>query len=71
MANTGPEVPAAAIDRLFQPFQRLGADRTSHREGQGLGLSIVRAIADTHGASITDRPRPDGGLLIEVAFPQA
>ena len=67
--NTGPAVPAAALDRLFQPFQRLAADRTSRGEGHGLGLSIVQAIADAHNASITARPQPAGGLLVEVTFP--
>ena len=71
MANTGPAVPAAAVDRLFQPFQRLAAERTSRGEGLGLGLSIVQAIADAHGASITARPQPGGGLLVEVTFPEA
>ena len=33
----GPIVPEAAVDRLLQPFQRLGPDRTSHDEGLGLG----------------------------------
>jgi signal transduction histidine kinase len=71
--NTGPAVPAAALDRLFQPFQRLAADRTSRGEGLGLGLglSIVQAIADAHSASITARPQPAGGLLVEVTFPMA
>ena len=69
VANTGPAVPAAAINRLFQPFQRLAADRTSHRDGLGLGLSIVQAIADAHHATITARPQPEGGLFIEVSFP--
>ena len=69
VANTGPVVPAAAIDRLFQPFQRLAADRTSRGDGYGLGLSIVQAIADAHHATITARPRPEGGLCIEVSFP--
>jgi signal transduction histidine kinase len=69
VANTGPAVPAAAINKLFQPFQRLAADRTSHRDGLGLGLSIVQAIADAHHATITARPRPEGGLFIEVSFP--
>jgi signal transduction histidine kinase len=68
VANTGPEVPAAAVDRLFQPFQRLTANRIS-REGAGLGLSIVEAIAGAHQASITARTQPGGGLIIEVAFP--
>jgi signal transduction histidine kinase len=69
VANTGPAIPAAAVDRLFQPFQRLGTERTSGGEGLGLGLSIVRAIANAHSASVTARPRPGGGLLVEVTFP--
>jgi signal transduction histidine kinase len=69
VANTGPAVPAAALDRLFQPFQRLSADRTGRRDGFGLGLSIVQAIASAHHASIAARPQPGGGLVIEVTFP--
>jgi signal transduction histidine kinase len=64
-------VPAAVVERLFEPFQRLGPDRTGNREGVGLGLSIVRAIADAHDAAVEIRPRPEGGLDIEVAFPAA
>jgi signal transduction histidine kinase len=71
VANTGPAIPTTAINRLFQPFQRLAADRTSHPDGLGLGLSIVRAIADAHHASITAHPRPEGGLFIEVSFPSS
>jgi len=69
VANTGPVVPPTAVERLFQPFQRLGADRTSRGDGIGLGLSIVQAIADAHGATVTARPQPEGGLDIEVSFP--
>jgi signal transduction histidine kinase len=68
VASTGIRIPAEAADRLFQPFQRLGPDRTNRGEGTGLGLSIVRAIADAHGASITARPQPAGGMLVEVTF---
>jgi signal transduction histidine kinase len=67
--NTGPVVPAAAVGRLLQPFQRLGTERTSHSEGLGLGLSIVQAIAQAHGAALTIRPQPGGGLHAEVSFP--
>ena len=69
VANTGPTIPAAVVDRLFQPFQRLAADRTSRGDGLGLGLSIVQAIADAHNATVTARPQPAGGLIIEVTFP--
>jgi hypothetical protein len=69
VSNTGPFVPAAEVARLFQPFQRLGADRVGR--GAGLGLSIVQAISDAHGAALRTRPRPTGGLYIEVAFARA
>jgi signal transduction histidine kinase len=71
VANTGPAIPASAINRLFQPFQRLAAGRTSRGDGLGLGLSIVQAIASAHHAIITACPRPEGGLLVEVSFPGA
>ena len=69
VANSGPVIPAAAVGRLLQPFQRLGprpARRDGH--GHGLGLSIVRAIATAHGASVEARDRPEGGLVVDVAF---
>jgi signal transduction histidine kinase len=69
IANTGPTVPPEQIQRLFQPFERLAAARTQHNSGHGLGLSIVQAIANAHGAKLDARARPDGGLTIEVSFP--
>jgi len=69
--NSGPPVPASQIERLLQPFQRMGPQRTGARDGVGLGLSIVKAIADAHAASVHARPGPDGGLDIEVIFPPA
>jgi signal transduction histidine kinase len=69
IANTGPTVPPDEIPRLLEPFQRLGDARTRHNSGQGLGLSIVQAIARAHGAELSAHPRPDGGLAIEVSFP--
>jgi signal transduction histidine kinase len=69
VTNTGPVLPPGEVERLFQPFQRLDPHRIQHKEGHGLGLSIVRAIAAAHGATITARARSEGGLRIEVAFP--
>jgi signal transduction histidine kinase len=69
VANTGAVVPAAAVDQLFQPFQRLAANRAgSHDEGIGLGLSIVWAIAQAYGSILTVHPRDEGGLHIESSF---
>jgi signal transduction histidine kinase len=69
--NSGPVVPPAELERLFQPFQRMAPDRTGHGYGVGLGLSIVQAIATAHGAEVTAVSRPEGGLRVEVDFPPA
>jgi signal transduction histidine kinase len=71
VSNTGPPVPADQLDRLFQPFQRLGAERTRHDGGLGLGLSIVQAIATAHAATVRARSRAGGGLEVRVTFPRA
>jgi signal transduction histidine kinase len=69
VANSGPVIAPQDADRLVLPFQRHTLERTRHTEGHGLGLSIVRAIADAHGATLTILPRAAGGLDIEVVFP--
>jgi signal transduction histidine kinase len=70
VSNTGPLVPESAVPRLFQPFQATVAARTRQRaDGHGLGLAIVRAAADAHGAAIAATPRPDGGLEVTITFP--
>jgi signal transduction histidine kinase len=63
VGNTGRPVPIADVRRLFQPFQRLASD------GFGLGLAIVQAVADAHGAIVCARARSGGGLRIDVGFP--
>ncbi|MEU6552496.1 HAMP domain-containing sensor histidine kinase [Streptomyces sp. NPDC046915] len=68
VGNTGAPIPATEIDRLFQPFQRLGTERTDPTDGHGLGLAIVAAIAQAHRAALTARPRPGGGLRVTVGF---
>jgi signal transduction histidine kinase len=68
VANTGLFVPAAELQRLFQPFQRLSHSRSSS-DGVGLGLAIVQAIADAHHATVTAQARTVGGLEIDVVFP--
>ncbi len=68
VANTGPVIPPEKVDLLFQPFGRL-EDRVN-RDGLGLGLSIVTAIAAAHDADLRARPLPGGGLEVEVHFPR-
>jgi signal transduction histidine kinase len=68
LANSGLAVPAEEVPRLLQPFQHLHGTRTNHAGGNGLGLAIVDAIAAAHRAMLSVQPRPDGGLVVEVAF---
>ncbi|MFC7304344.1 sensor histidine kinase [Streptomyces monticola] len=67
VTNSGPDIPDERVGTLFQPFQRFEA-RTGTPEGHGLGLSIVAAVAEAHGAPVTARPGPEGGLDITVTF---
>ena len=67
--NTGPRVPADLVPSLFEPFRRLGTDRVRGRGGVGLGLAIVRSIVTAHDATIGARPRPEGGLDLEISLP--
>jgi signal transduction histidine kinase len=68
IANTGPEVAQESIPALFEPFGRAEL-RLNPTEGVGLGLSIARAIAQAHGATVTATSRPGGGLQLWVVFP--
>ncbi|MFF0445132.1 ATP-binding protein [Streptomyces sp. NPDC004609] len=67
VANTGPRIPPERVSRLLEPFQRLG--RTAGDGHHGLGLSIVRSIAAAHDAALSAYARPEGGFVVEVAFP--
>jgi signal transduction histidine kinase len=70
VSNTGPVVSPSEIERLFEPFQRLDPARTGAYDGHhGLGLSIVRAIAEAHEGHVIARPRPGGGLTVTVTLP--
>ncbi|MGH3284002.1 MAG: sensor histidine kinase, partial [Streptosporangiaceae bacterium] len=69
VTNSGQVIPPTEVDRLFQPFQRLGPRPARRDGGHGLGLSIVRAIATSYGAAISAQPQPAGGLAIDVTFP--
>lgn len=67
--DNGPGVPAAERERVFERFYRVLGTGT---EGCGLGLSIVREIAQKHGAKITlDAGRNGTGTLIRIEFPKA
>ncbi len=71
VANDGAVIPAAEVAQLFEPFRRRGAERTAPSDGHhGLGLSIVRAIATAHHATLHAEARAEGGLAVELRLPR-
>lgn len=69
--DSGPGIPLTEISQVFDRFRRVGGDRHQSREdGCGLGLSIVKHIADLHHANINMQNNDDGpGLTVSVLFP--
>lgn len=59
VSDHGPGVPPAQRERIFEPFYRLPG--ASERDGGvGLGLALVRSIAERHGGTVVCEARPDG-----------
>jgi signal transduction histidine kinase len=67
VVNSGPHVDPEVAARLTEPFERGG--RAHDGGGAGLGLSIVRSVAEAHGGRLTLAPRREGGLAVRVTLP--
>ncbi len=69
--NTGDKLDPQLVSTLAEPFQR-GAERTrTDHAGVGLGLTIVKSIAQAHDGTLSLSPRPGGGLRATVRLPAA
>ncbi len=62
--DTGPGIPAGDEQRIFEAFH------TTKAAGSGFGLSIARAIIDSHGGEILARRAAGGGARIEITLPE-
>ncbi|WPG38046.1 ATP-binding protein [Variovorax sp. EBFNA2] len=66
--DRGPGVPPALRERIFEPFYRLpGA--SERNGGVGLGLALVKSIAERHGGSVRCEDRPGGGASFVIRLP--
>lgn len=70
VSNSGASLAPEQVAGLFEPFRRYGTARTARR-GAGLGLAIVRAVAELHGGTAVASARPDGGLTVTVDLPRS
>ncbi|MDP9468321.1 MAG: DUF4118 domain-containing protein [Chloroflexota bacterium] len=69
--DAGPGVPPEAMPHLFEKFYRVPARRGPARQGTGLGLAMVKGLAEAMGGSVAASHSPLGGLAIDVWLPLA
>jgi signal transduction histidine kinase len=68
--DTGPGIPKAELERVFEPFYRLESSRSRESGGTGLGLAIARNIAHLHGGELALNNADGGGLEALLTLPR-
>jgi signal transduction histidine kinase len=68
--DEGPGIPDADRHRVFEPFVRLETSRNADTGGTGLGLTLVKAIAEGHGGGVVLENRGEGGLRARIRLPR-
>ncbi|HEX3432236.1 MAG TPA: HAMP domain-containing sensor histidine kinase [Rhizomicrobium sp.] len=68
--DEGPGIPEKDRVRVFEPFVRLDESRSAETGGSGLGLTLVKAIAEGHGGQIALQNRPERGLRACLTLPR-
>ena len=71
VANAGARIDPGAVEELLEPFRRLESSRARATGGYGLGLAVVRAVAQAHGGRVAVLARREGGLEVTVSLPMA
>ncbi len=69
VADEGIGIPREEQGRIFEKFYRVGRSETQGRRGSGVGLALVRHIAEAHGGRVTVESRPGAGSRFTLRFP--
>ena len=69
VADTGPGIPEAEQENIFEKFRQLDASVTREHSGAGLGLAIVKDLLEILGGRITVQNRQTGGSVFTVQIP--
>ena len=68
VSDNGRGIPKEALPRIFEPFYMVDKSRSKKSGGSGLGLTLVRKIADAHGAEITVESSVGKGTTVRLRF---
>ncbi|MCX5497398.1 ATP-binding protein [Kaistia dalseonensis] len=71
ISDSGPGIPEALLERVFEPFFRVDPARRQSVPGAGLGLAITKEIVERSGGRISVRNAKEGGLIQEIWLPLA
>ena len=69
VADTGTGIASEHLPYVFDRFYKVDPSRAGQASGSGLGLSIVKAIVERHGGSVTASSRAGGGTTFRLKFP--
>jgi two-component system, OmpR family, sensor kinase len=68
--DRGPGVPAADLERIFEPFYRVAESRDRDSGGEGIGLAITAQVMKAHGGRATAANGQAGGLVVRLNLPE-
>jgi signal transduction histidine kinase len=69
--DEGPGLPQSELEKVFEPFYRVEGSRSRETGGTGLGLTIAKSIAETHGGQLSLQNRVGGGLEARLTLPRS
>jgi signal transduction histidine kinase len=69
--DQGPGIPIADRERIWSPYVRLRREKSAANEGSGIGLAVVRELAQLHGGSAVVQDAPGGGARFVIELPVA
>ncbi len=70
VADTGPGIPAEEHQRIFEPFYRRGSELRRETTGVGIGLTLVKHIAEAHGGRVRVESTVGQGSCFTIELPQ-